>query len=174
MNKAVLIFFILTIAIGSVFSQSLSPTLPGDSYQTPTGVNFIFKATMLDSTGTYYSDPYSIQEFNPRATITYPSSSDYYIPVAVIGTGTKDSVKVTVQTRMKKTKNTWSTWKVADTVVINFNKVDGYAYWYNVDFNGQIPDQFRFAITGASSVNRANVVITAIAILTKVTVFQLK
>jgi hypothetical protein len=131
---------------------------------TPNGKNVVFSVTTVDSVTAYYSNPIDLQGYLPQDINTNQ------IPFYIIGTGTKDSIKATIQARMllnNKGTSSYSTWKTIDTVMITFNKVDGYAYNYNLNLNLNKPDQIRFVVQGASAVNRANTVIKLIAVLTK-------
>ena len=155
----------------SIFAQSLTPAFSAPSYQTTAGYNAVYTASMTDSTGTYYSPAFSLSGFLPQDIVTN------YIPCYVVGSGTADSVGIFIQTRMKTAESTYSTWTIVDTVKMGFNLVDGLAHFDSVDFNGGHPDQFRFQVSGLSTVNRSDVVITAIAVLTRQlpeSVFQVK
>jgi hypothetical protein len=68
---------------------------------------------------------------------------------------------------MKKAEGVWSTWLAIDTVSVTFNSVAGTAIHYSLNLNNNHPDQIRYQVIGASAVNRANVIITAIAVLKK-------
>jgi hypothetical protein len=155
MKKFILLF--LFIIVSSLMYAQTEIT-------TPSGKNVVFSVTTVDSVTAYYSNPIDLQGYLPQDINTNQ------IPFYIIGSGTKDSIKATIQARMllnNKGTPSYSTWKTIDTVMITFNKVDGYAYNYNLNLNLNKPDQIRFVVQGASSVNRANTVIKLIAVLTK-------
>lgn len=160
MNKTVLLAIIL-FSFVTLSAQTIKPVFTTPSYATTDGFNYIYTIAMTDSTGTTYSTPQSVQGYIPQDLSSNPIS--FYL----IGTGTKDSVKAILQGRMKKAEGTWSTWLAIDTLSTTFNSVAGTASHHSLNLNHNHPDQIRFQIIGASAVNRANVVITAIAVLKK-------
>jgi len=156
----VLLFAVIT------FGQTVTPVFASPSYQTASGYNLVFTTAMTDSTGTHYSPAYSALPYLHQDIYTN------YVPFYVSATGTADSLKITVQGRMKLAEKTYTTWVVIDTpgttsTSIGFNKVDGIAYFYVMNLNGARPDQIRFVVQGASNVNRSDVVVNCIAVLTK-------
>lgn len=154
--KKFILLFLFVIASSLMYAQT--------EITTPNGKNVVFSVTTVDSVTAYYSNPIDLQGYLPQDINTNQ------IPFYIIGTGTKDSIKATIQARMllnNKGTSSYSTWKTIDTVMITFNKVDGYAYNYNLNLNLNKPDQIRFVVQGASAVNRANTVIKLIAVLTK-------
>lgn len=142
-------------------AQTITPPIPAPSYKTADGVNFVYTIAMTDSTGTTYSTPFNVAGYLPQDLTSNPIS--FYL----VATGTADSIKAIVQGRMKKSSTTWSTWGPIDTLSVTYNSVTGIVSHYSLTLNGQHPDQIRFQIIGASAVNRADVVCTAIAVLKK-------
>lgn len=161
MNKIVLFSLLLLFSASVVSAQTITPALTSPSYQTADGINYVYTIAMTDSTGTTYSPPLNVAGYIPQNLTSNPIS--FYL----VATGTKDSIKAIVQGRMKKSNTTWSTWGPIDTVSVTYNSVTGIVSHYSLNLNSQHPDQIRFQIIGASSVNRANVVCTAIAVLKK-------
>lgn len=155
MKKLINILLLILLFATLVFPQT-------KELITAAGKNVSYTVATTDSTGTYYSSSINTDGYLPQDLTTNPIS--FYVSA----TGTRDSLKVILQGRMRKTDtSTYTTWADIDTLVINFNKVDGKAYNYNLNLNGSHADQIRFAIIGASSVNRANVVANVIVALFK-------
>lgn len=156
----------LLLFSGLMKAQDLIPSIPDPGWYSVGYIHYIYTLTMADSTGTTYSTELNTAGYIPNNLKTYPLIG------YAIGSGTRDSVKIIIQGRMitKHTSNTftYSTWAAVDTISVTFNKVDGVAYAQNIDFNGARPDQIRFQVIGASSVNRKTTVLTAILILKKI------
>ncbi len=158
------LFLLFTVTLSFAQTTELS---------TPSGKNVVFTHAFKDSVGTDYSNVINLQGYLPQDIYTN------YIPFYISGTGTADSVQAVVITRMilNNKPATYTAWVVSDTVNISFNKVDGIAYYYPINFNGGHPDQMEIKLIGASTVNRSDVVINVIAVLTKqlpTTVFQIR
>ena len=113
-----------------------------------------YSTAMTDSTGNHYSSVIQTQGYIPQNVSTYP------IPTFYSATGTADSTQIFIQGRSVHGDGTVSVWSIIDTVTAGTNTTSGTALASSsITFNGFYPDQIRFFVHGASTVNRSDVVV---------------
>ncbi len=156
------IIFLVLVLMGINYAQVTAKV------HVPSGLQLFFATpAMTDSASTtgYFSGAIHTFGLLPSDLFSYP------LKATVLGSGTADSVAVTIQGRQivypastgsdftPSGNVTYSNWVTIDTVVATFNKVDSNPYYYTsgLNLNGYQPDQIRLHVYGQSTVNRSDV-----------------